>query len=122
MKKNAIYLMAPLLFLVFNACSNDSEDDLTDQMQNQDPITYSDDVKTIIDNNCLNCHQSPPVNGANTSLLIYENVRSGVENNNLINRISAQAGQSGAMPLGGPRLPQSSIDIIVQWQTDGYIE
>jgi len=55
-------------------------------------------------------------------LLIFENVKNGVENNNLINRISKQAGESGAMPFGGPRLPQNLIDLLIQWEADGLLE
>jgi len=122
MKKNILYLMALFLFIGITACSNDSEDDLIDQMQNPDPITYTDDVKTIIDNNCLNCHSDPPTNGAPIALVSYLQVRNSAENGSLINRIERQVGESGAMPLGGPRLPQTLIDIVVQWEADGFVE
>ena len=26
------------------------------------------------------------------------------------------------MPFGGPRLPQNTIDIIIQWEADGLLE
>ncbi len=122
MKNNAIYVMASLLLLVVSACSNDSEDDLIDQMQDPDPITYIDDVKAIIDNNCNNCHSDPPTNGAPIALVTYAQVKNSAENGSLISRIQRQVGESGAMPLGGPRLPQSLIDVVVQWQTNGFVE
>jgi len=62
------------------------------------------------------------LHGAPTSLVTFTDVVNGVNNGNLIGRISAQAGQAGAMPLGGPRLPQATIDLIIQWQTDGLLE
>lgn len=122
MKKNIFYLMALFLIIGISACSNDSEDDLINQMQNPDPITYTDDVKAIIDNNCLNCHSDPPTNGAPIPLVTFDQVKNSTENGTLISRIQSQAGQSGAMPLGAPRLPQSLIDIVVQWQADGFVE
>ena len=116
------YVLALFLFIVINACTNDSEDDLINQMQNPNPITYVDDVKAIIDTNCLNCHSDPPTNGAPIALVTYDQVRNSAENGTLISRIERQAGQAGAMPLGGPRLPQSLIDVVLQWRTDGFIE
>jgi len=108
------------MFVLFalSACSND--DDLTNQ--NLDPITYTDDVKVIIDNNCLSCHSDPTTNGATISLVTFAQVKNSAENGPLISRIEIQAGQSGAMPDGGPRLSQSLIDVIVQWREDGFID
>ena len=119
MKKTLLLLS--LTLITFFSCTNVSEDDLTTN-QPQPVLTTYQDIKVIIDNNCLNCHQSPPVNGANTPLLIYNNVKDRVLNNNLIGRISAQAGSAGAMPFGGPKLPQNLIDQIIKWETDGLLE
>lgn len=119
--KNILYIVI-ILGLLLMSCTNASESDLIDVQPIPILVTYNDNVKTIIDNNCLNCHIQPPVNGANTPLLIYDNVKNAVENNNLINRISSQAGDPGAMPFGGPRLPQNLIDLIIQWEADGLLE
>lgn len=121
MKKYSKLLVALLLLISSSSCTNDSEDDLIDQQQGPDPITYTSDVKAIIDNNCLNCHSDPPTNGAPIPLVTYDDVKDATEGS-LINRIQAVGGSSGAMPLGGPRLPQNLIDIIVQWEVDGLIE
>jgi hypothetical protein len=55
------------------------------------------------------------------SLLLYENVKEAVENRDLIGRITGESSGS-LMPLGGPKLPQNLIDIIIQWETDGLLE
>lgn len=39
----------------------------------------------------------------------------------LISRISLNSGDPGAMPPAG-KLPQSTIDLIVKWKTDGLKE
>ena len=111
------------VFLLIIGCEYASEDDLINsEIEQQVLINYNDNIKPLIDNNCVFCHNSPPVNGASTSLITYENVVDGIANNNLINRISAQTAESGAMPLGGPRLPQNLIDLVKQWQEDGLLE
>ena len=106
--------------LTFN-CSNVSEEDLIDATPIPTTVTYIDNVKSIIDNNCIACHSDPPVNGAPISLVTYENVKNAVENNGLLSRISSDD-LSFSMPFGGPRLPQNTIDIIIQWEADGLIE
>jgi len=117
-----IYPIILLISILILSCTNASESDLIDIVQPPVIVTYEDDVKIIISNNCLNCHQQPPVNGATVPLLLFNHVKNAVENQNLIGRISAQAGDAGAMPFGGPRLPQNLIDIIIQWEADGLLE
>lgn len=117
--KNLMYLA--VFALLLSNCANDSEDDLIDQPNNSTEVTYTLHVKSIIDTNCVSCHSNPPVNGANTALVTYNNVKSGVENNNLISKIQGN-GPGALMPLGGPMLPQNLIDLIIQWEADGFIE
>ena len=56
------------------------------------------------------------------SLTTFLDVKNSVENSGLIDRITRNEGAGGLMPLGGPRLPQASIDLIVQWNEDGLLE
>ena len=110
-----------LTVLLFNSCSNDSTNDLIDLNQPQN-ITYTATIKNIINNNCIQCHGSTPTNGAPMSLTSYENVKNAVLNRGLLDRVSRVEGTAGAMPDGGPRLPQTSINIIQQWQNEGLAE
>lgn len=119
--KKTTYLFTILSLTIFS-CSNNSEDDLIDTtpIPEGQKVTYNADIKSIIDNNCTFCHNNPPVNGASTSYVTYQDVSS--QANSILNRISLQAGEGGAMPLGGPRLPQTSIDLFQQWINDGLLE
>jgi len=83
-------------------------------------ITYSKDVKSIIDANCISCHQSGR-SAAFRPLTTFAQVKVAVENAGLLNRIQLQSGQQGLMPQGG-RMSQANIDIIVKWNTDGLKE
>lgn len=118
MKKTRL-LIGFLIFTVLS-CTNTSEEDLIDDTIPTMNITYND-VKPIIDNNCILCHSDPPINGAPMPLLTYNNVKQAVENRNLIERVSA-TDLGFLMPLGGPRLPQNLIDIVTQWEADGLLE
>lgn len=107
-----------LISVTFSGCSEDSVSDLT-STDIPTSISYQNDVRPIIQNNCLNCHGNPTNFGAPNSLTTYENVKASVLNN-LIDRISRPEGTSGAMPLGGPRLSQNDINIIMAWQNADF--
>tara|TARA_R100001369_G_scaffold27484_4_gene49553 strand:- start:10838 stop:11167 length:330 start_codon:yes stop_codon:yes gene_type:complete len=106
---------------LFYSCSYSNEDDLTEVILIDDIVTYDANIKTIIDNNCISCHNNPPVNGAPMSLTTHSNVIEAIENRNLIGRVSSTDVGFG-MPFGGPRLPQNLIDLIIQWEQEGLLE
>lgn len=115
------------LLLIFSVllfgCSTNTLDDLVDvvQIEEEELITFQD-VAPTFSNNCTQCHSNPPQNGAPMPLVSFENVREAVLNRGLIDRISRTEGAPGLMPRGGPRLPQTRIDLISRWNTDGLLE
>ncbi|MEO1031136.1 MAG: hypothetical protein AAFX55_07010 [Bacteroidota bacterium] len=115
------YLIYFLVIACFASCSYNNEDDLTEDIIIEDVVTYDDNIKAIIDTNCILCHSNPPVNGAPMPLTTFENVRDAVENRDLIERIST-TDIGFVMPLGGPRLPQNLIDLVIQWEEEGLLE
>ena len=98
-------------------CANDSTSDLIGVTTGE--ITYNNTIKSIIDNNCIVCHATTPVNGAPMPLTTYEFVKNAVLTRPLLDRISREQGAPGMMPNGGTRLPQAKIDQIFQWAEDG---
>ena len=122
MKKNTFLISILLLGTVLvSSCSNDSSDDLSGNID-LDEVTYTNTVKSIIDNNCIMCHAATPINGAPMSLTTYENVKQAVLNRGLLDRISRTQGAPGMMPNGGTRLPQALIDKVQAWANNGLIE
>ncbi|WP_299212006.1 hypothetical protein [uncultured Aquimarina sp.] len=103
------------------SCENDSENDLIDVTPPVTVVTYDNNVKAIIDNNCTSCHNDPPINFAPMPLLTFDQVKEAVDNRGLLDRVSSED-TNFLMPSGGPRLPQATIDIILQWNTDGLLE
>jgi hypothetical protein len=118
MKKKLLIIVCASLFYT---CTNVSEEDLVNATPINETITYNTHVEQIINNNCIECHNNPPINNAPMPLLTYENVKDAVEHRGLISRISSED-LAFSMPFGGPRLPQSLIDIIIQWEASGLIE
>lgn len=116
-----IFITSCLSLIMFISCTNASEDDLIDAQPIPTLVTYNAHIKKIIDTNCIGCHKNPPINGATIPLLTYQNVKSAVQNNNLISKINGD-GPGSQMPLGGQKLPQHSIDLITKWEADGLLE
>lgn len=117
MKDYKLVLYLLLAMGIMAGCNNDSSSDLiANPVLNN--ITYLSNVKSIIDNNCTSCHAATPINGAPMPLINFDEVKDAVLNRGLIDRISRPQGETGLMPTGA-RLPQTTIDIIIQWQQEG---
>jgi uncharacterized membrane protein len=112
--------------MLLSGCTNNTLDDLEPMQQDDDDggveFVVFGDVQPIFNNNCVICHANPPLNGSIMPLVTFNNVREAVNNRDLLDRISRNQGESGLMPLGGPRLPENSIDLISQWEEDGLLE
>ncbi|MCV9927588.1 cytochrome c [Flavobacterium sp. LS1R49] len=122
-----------ILLAVFTSCSNsDTYQDIETPPEvvtppgpvtTPEPVvatTYTKNAKSIIDANCVGCHQNGRSAGFRP-LTTYAEVKTAVENASLLNRIQLQTGQQGIMPQAG-RMSQANIDIIVKWNTDGLKE
>ena len=115
-------LLIPSFALLLLSCTDDNPSTLIDNQSSIGTATYNQNVKSIIDNNCIVCHASVPKNGAPMSLVTYDQVKNAVLNRGLINRISLENGNSSLMPQGGPKLPQTTIDVIKKWEQNGLLE
>lgn len=121
MNSKTIFIALSFSSLILG-CTNDNPSTLMDNTPMVGLKTYNQNVKSIIDNNCVVCHAAVPKNGAPMSLVTYDQVKQAVLNRGLLTRISLENGNSSLMPNGGPRLPQSTIDIILKWEKEGLLE
>lgn len=125
MKSHLVAIATAMVTLI--SCVNNTQDDLAPivpevaQEEEAELVTFTE-VKFVFDNICTACHSNPPQNGAPMSLANYINVKDAVLNRGLLDRVSQEEGTSGAMPLGGPRLPQETIDLLIRWNEDGLLE
>ena len=118
---NIKLLFITAILTTLSSCNNDSTSDLITPTNNPVTIKYSTDIASIINSNCLSCHTAPPTNGAPMQLTTYDDVKNAILTRGLIDRISRVQGATGMMPNGGTRLPQATIDKIIRWQTDGFV-
>lgn len=123
MKKQInLLVLGTFIILLFGSCTKDTIDDIeADEIIPIELVTYQN-VKNTFEAVCTACHSNPPQNGAPMSLITYQNIKDAVQNRGLIDRISLPQGEGGMMPAGGQRLPQATIDLIVQWNEDGLLE
>ena len=117
--KKIILTSVFILALLSTSCSNDSDDDIGPIINDPPPneVTYSGTVKSIISNNCLDCHTNPPVNNAPMSLTTYNDVKNAVQGRGLVGRV-----ESGTMPPVGNSLTPSQVQAIKDWQAGGFVE
>lgn len=112
---NVLKLVFPIFILCsLFSCADDSREELA--LEVTGPITFEGNVRQIIAQDCLNCHTSPPRNGAPFSLINFEEVSSRAEAiSNSINGITI------LMPPG-VNLPESTINVIEAWIEQGLLE
>ncbi|MFL1011212.1 hypothetical protein [Flavisericum labens] len=129
MKTLRILFLLILCGLLFNCSSSSNDDDYNtpdpDPTPTPDPdptpmdeVTYDADIKSIISNNCLQCHGSPTTNNAPMSLTTYAQVKNNVDN--IISRINSSTNPMPPSP--NSPLSASEKSLIQQWKDDGLLE
>ena len=111
--KKLLLLPMLLLFFVVTSCSSSSDDEVIITPAND--ITYTGNIKVIIDSSCLNCHSDPPVDGAPMSLTTYQDVKESVMDRDLIGRV-----ENGSMPSSGDNLSAAQVQAIKDWEIGGF--
>ena len=114
--KKYIYLFGIIASLY--SCESTTYESLEEPTVIVDKVTYTANVKSIIDQNCIGCHAS---GGSLIPLETYSDVKEALLNKNLLDRIQRQNGTPGQMPKAG-RMAQDKINTILQWNTDGLLE
>jgi hypothetical protein len=120
------YYLITLTFILFS-CENDSIEDISKNQTNTEttvdidkeetPVSYKNDILPIMNSKCTNCHSK---NAGIIPLTTYDEVKSTISLT--IDRISRNEGESGFMPQGGNKLPNSTIELIKTWNKQGHGE
>lgn len=117
MKKLETLTVLFSLLLFISCTSNSVDDDPDPDPPNNGDVTYTQDIKPIIDGKCLGCHTNPPSNNAPMPLISYDNVKDAVMNRGLIGRV-----EDGSMPPVGSDLTDAQVQQIKDWQAGGFEE
>lgn len=107
---------------VQTGCYYDNEDDLYpfSNVCDTSATPLSSTVKPILQGNCYACHSASAAGaaGAGINLEDYNSLKGWADNGKLVCAIEHNSGCS-AMPKGGTRLQQCSIDKIKAWVARG---
>ncbi|TRX16109.1 hypothetical protein FNW25_13230 [Flavobacterium franklandianum] len=95
------------------SCETSTYDEVSGEVANP---TYTANVKSIINNNCLGCHSDAA--GQYPTMETYVQVRNATENGKVICRIDDQS-CGAVMPQSG-RMPQVNINTIKKWVANGF--
>lgn len=109
----ALKIIFVIVIGIILSCESNTYEEISGDIENP---TYTSKVKSIIDNNCLSCHSS--VGGQFPAMETYLQVKDVAENGNMICRIDDQSCGS-VMPQSG-RMPQTTINTIKKWATNGF--
>jgi hypothetical protein len=110
-----ILLGALLLLVISNSCKKES--DVGSYDCSAVVATYTGDIKTIMDKNCVSCHNSSS-KGSGYDLSTYNSVKSSASSQAFLGSIEHRSGYD-AMPKGGSKLSQTDIQKIYCWINSG---
>jgi hypothetical protein len=113
MKVLKIIIVLMIACFIGFSCESQTYSEISGEVTNP---TYTDNVKSIIVNNCLSCHSV--AGGELPTMETYAQVRDAAENGNMICRIDDQS-CGAVMPQSG-RMPQTRINTIKKWAANGY--
>jgi len=105
------FLLVFIFSFVIISCSSDDD---TPDAPTVEKVTYTKNVKAIIDANCLACHGATLTNEAPVHLTSYEEVKTAGEK--VATRVA-----NGTMPPSGP-LSDTQKKVIADWKKDGFLE
>jgi hypothetical protein len=100
-----------LAVIIFSSCENNVEENIEELIVNEcDPaISFIEQIKPIIDNNCLQCHNGNQF----PDLRTYQSIKNNIS-------IIKEEIETRRMPLGGS-LTTEEIETFVCWVNNGSL-
>ncbi len=125
MKKSTLLLSLSALFLSisigFNSCKEKEDDTKKEEPTACSTVTYTANIKTLVDNTCVGCHGTTSPSG-NISLVTYDNVKQAAMNGKLIDAINHKAAAKAMPPAPAAKLSQATLDLFDCWKTNNFKE
>ncbi len=121
MKKTSIFLVLTFVLFAAVSCYYDKAEliyEVNSASCDTTAVKYSTDVVGILTGSCYACHSGTAGAGAGIKLDTYAGIKTYVNNGKLKASITHSAGAS-AMPKGGGKLNDCSINKIVAWINNG---
>lgn len=115
MKRYYVPILLIATAIVFSYCSSSKKASKASAAK----MVYDHDVQALLSQHCTPCH-IPEKGGNKKAYDNYANVKADIDD--IIHRISLNPGDRGFMPMKGPKLSDSTINVFKQWKTDGMLE
>jgi hypothetical protein len=109
MKKLAILTLCSAMFFSLESCRKDQ---LSASCESNKVISFSAQIRPMIDNNCISCHGS---GGSSPVLITHENIA--FHATHIMKSLTGEGAE--LMPLGGPALNDSLITQFSCWIAQG---
>jgi len=111
MKKKVLFILITLPIILFSSCENNVEENIDELIVNEcDPaISFTEDIKSIIDTNCLQCHNGNQF----PDLRTYQSIKNNIS-------IIKEEIETRRMPLGGS-LSTTEIETFLCWVNNGSL-
>lgn len=114
MKKLSI-VIGVLIIIIFQNCSSTKK---IQPAQSISKVSYTSNVQPLIAGNCSPCHMPP--DGNKKALNSYIAVKGEIDE--ILSRVQKSPDEKGFMPFKHPKLSDSTIQVLVQWKSDGLLE
>jgi hypothetical protein len=115
-----VCLLIVVAGLALSHCAYESEEELFPRVECETTsVSYSEDILTILENNCYICHASH-VRLGGIVLEGYDNLKKLVDSGFFIGAVTRMPGFS-PMPKGQPQLPDCQIEKIKSWVENGAL-
>jgi hypothetical protein len=115
MKKVLIPALLFTTVVVFEFCNSSKKAQKT---LKSPEITYASNVQNIVATNCSPCHVGE---GARQKRLdSYDAMKSNIDD--IIRRVQLNPTDRGFMPFRHPKLPDSTIQVFVNWKNSGLTQ
>ena len=105
-----LLLMAPFVLEFCSSSKNAAKKHQT--------VTYTNDVQPLMVANCSPCHFPPK--GNKKPFDSYTAAKTNIDE--MISRVQRNPGDKGFMPAMHPKLPDSTINILIAWKNAGTPE
>lgn len=113
MKKFLLFALLLTTIVLFEFCSGSKK-----AQKSTATVSYASEVQHVVATNCSPCHVGS--NPRQTSLGSYDAVKNNIDE--IITRISKNPDEKGFMPFKHAKLPDSTIQVFVNWRANGFMQ
>ena len=113
MKKLFLFILFLVTVIVFEFCSGSKKAQKTAPV-----VSYATNVQPVVAVNCSPCHVGS--NARQKNLGSYDAVKNNIDD--IVSRIQKNPDEKGFMPFKHSKLPDSTIQVFVNWRANGFMQ